>query len=130
MIFPIPLTHRLERSPNGGMNFLKKACHSSHLEVAIQVHSAVGTCAVMCHRYSNSMSMSLSMSLSMSVSISVSVFVSVSLSVSVNESVSIKYGATNIFVRCGNYLVSFQGPYEVARKLKGPLTREEMDKIS
>ncbi len=69
-----------------------------------------------------SLSMFLSMSVSMSVSISMSVSVSVSGSVSVNESVSIKYGATNIFVRRGNYSVNFQGPYEVARKLKGPLT--------
>jgi hypothetical protein len=60
---------------------------------------------------------------SMSVSISVSVSVSVSMTVSVNESVSIKYGATNSFVRRGNYSVNFQGLYEVARKLKGPLTR-------
>jgi hypothetical protein len=86
------------------------------------------------HKCSNSMSVSLSMSLSMSVSISVSVGVSVlclfPCSVSGNESVSIKYGATNIFVWRGNYSVNFQGPYEVAQKLKGPLTWEGMDKIS
>jgi hypothetical protein len=46
MIFPIPLTHRLERSPNGGIHFFLKACDSSHSEEALQVYSAVGTCAV------------------------------------------------------------------------------------
>ncbi len=55
------------------------------------------------------------MSISVGVSVSVSVFVSVSVSVSVNESVSIKYDATNIFVRRGNSSVNFQGTYEVAR---------------
>jgi hypothetical protein len=69
-----------------------------------------------------SLSMSVSMSVSMSMSISVSVSVSVSVFVSVNESVSIKYGGTNIFVRRGNYSVNFQGHIEVAWKLKGPLT--------
>jgi hypothetical protein len=66
------------------------------------------------------MSMSVGVSVSMSVSMTVSVAVSVS--VSVNVSVSIKFGATNISVRHGNYTVNFQGPYEVAWKLKGPLT--------
>jgi hypothetical protein len=33
-----------------------------------------------------------------------------------------KYGAMNIYVRHGNYIVDSQGLYEVARKLKGPLT--------
>jgi hypothetical protein len=74
-------------------------------------------------KYSNSMSVSLFMSESMSIG------VSVSMTVSVNVSVSIKYGATNIFVRHGNYSVNFQGSYEVAWKLKGPLTGERMDKI-
>ncbi len=90
---------------------------------------------------SNSMSTSLSMSLSMSVSMSLSMSVSISVSVgvsvpclfpcpvSVNESVSIKYGATNIFLWRGNYSVNFQGPYEVAQKLKGPLTWEGTDRI-
>jgi hypothetical protein len=33
--------------------------------------------------------------------------------------VSIKDGATNIFVRHGNYSINSQGPNKVARKLKG-----------
>jgi hypothetical protein len=77
-------------------------------------------------KYSNSMYVSLSMSVfvsvSMSISMSVFIFVSVSVSVSVNVSVSIKYGAKNIFVRHANYSVNFQGPFEVAWKLKGPFT--------
>ncbi len=64
----------------------------------------------------------MSVSMFVSVSVSMSVSISVSVAVSVNASVSIKYGATNIFVRCGNYSVNFQGPYEVARKVKEPLT--------
>ncbi len=63
-------------------------------------------------------------------SVSVSVSFSVSLSVSVNVSVSTKYGATNIFVRRGNYSVNFQGPYEVAWKIKRPLNWEGMEEIS
>jgi thiamine phosphate synthase YjbQ (UPF0047 family) len=73
-------------------------------------------------KYSNSMSVSLTMSVSVSMSVSMSVSVSVSVSISVSKSKSIKDGATNIFVRHSNYSVNFQGPYEVARKLKGPLT--------
>jgi hypothetical protein len=77
-------------------------------------------------KYSNYMSMSLSMSMCMSVSMSVSMYVSMSVSVSVSVSVyvslSIKYGATNIFVRHSNYTANFQGPFEVAWKLEGPLT--------
>ncbi len=50
---------------------------------------------------------------------------SVSISVSVSMSVSVlfqfKYGAMDIYGRHGNYIVDFQGSYEVARKHKGPL---------
>jgi hypothetical protein len=55
----------------------------------------------------------------LSVSISISMSVSVSMSLSVMF--QIKYGAMNIYGRPGNYIVDFQGSYEVVRKLKGPL---------
>ncbi len=52
--------------------------------------------------------------------LSVSVFVSMSVSISMSVSVlfKFKYGAMNIYGR-GNYIVNFQGSYEVAQKLKG-----------
>jgi hypothetical protein len=46
---------------------------------------------------------------------------SVSVSMSVSMLYQFKYGAMNIYGRHGNYIVDFQGSYEVARKLKGPL---------
>jgi hypothetical protein len=59
------------------------------------------------------------------VSVSASMSISVSMSVSVSISMSVlfpfKYGAMNIYGRQGNYIDNFQGSYEVARKLKGPL---------
>jgi hypothetical protein len=73
-------------------------------------------------KYSNSMSVSLSMSMCMSVSMYVSMSVSISVSVSVYVSLSIKYDATDIFVRHGNYSANCQGPFEVAWKLEGPMT--------
>jgi hypothetical protein len=47
--------------------------------------------------------------------------VSVSISMSVSVLFKFKYGAMNIYGRYGNYIVNFQGSYEVAEKLKGPL---------
>ncbi len=41
----------------------------------------------------------------------------------------IKYGAMNVSVRHGNYIANSQGSYEVAQKLKGPLTWDYMGKI-
>ncbi len=61
----------------------------------------------------------------LSVSVSISMSVSVSMSFSISMSVSVlfqfKNGAMNIYGRHGNYIVDFQGFFEVARKLKGPL---------
>ncbi len=54
-------------------------------------------------------------------SVSVSVSMSVSISMSVYVLFQFKYGAMNINGGHGNYIVDFQGSYEVARKLKGPL---------
>ncbi len=59
--------------------------------------------------------------LSVSVSMSVSVSISVSISMSVSVLFQFKYGAMNINGGHGNYIDDFQGSYEVARKLKGPL---------
>ncbi len=53
--------------------------------------------------------------------VSVSVSMSVSISISVSMLFKFKYGAMNIYGRYGNYIVNFQGSYEVAQKLKGPL---------
>ncbi len=49
--------------------------------------------------------------------LSVSVFVSMSVSLLFQ----FKYGAMNINGGHGNYIVDFQGSYEVAWKIKGPL---------
>jgi hypothetical protein len=57
----------------------------------------------------------------LSVSVSVSISMSVSVSMSVSMLFQFKYGAMNIYGRHGNYIVDFQGSYEVAWKLKGPL---------
>jgi hypothetical protein len=57
-----------------------------------------------------------------SVSLSMSVSVRVSLSVSLTVSASIRYDALNIYFRHGNCLVDSQDPWEVAQKLKKPLT--------
>jgi hypothetical protein len=58
-------------------------------------------------------------------SVSISMTISVSMSVSISTSISVvfqfKYGAMNINGGHGNYIVDFQGSYEVAWKLKGPL---------
>ncbi len=59
--------------------------------------------------------------LSVSVSASISVSMSVSISMSIAVLFQFKYDAMNINGRHGNYIVDFQGSYEVARKLKGPL---------
>jgi hypothetical protein len=42
--------------------------------------------------------------------------------VCVRDYVNIKFGAKNIYVLHGNYIVDFQRLYKVARKLKGPPT--------
>jgi hypothetical protein len=52
------------------------------------------------------------------------VFVDVSVHVNLNSD------AMNIYVRYGNFIVNSQGSYDVARKLKGPLSRERIGKIS
>jgi hypothetical protein len=70
----------------------------------------------------------LSVSVPVSMSVSVSMFVSVSMSISML--IQFKYGAMNIYGRHGNYIVDSQGSYEVAGKLKGPLIKERMVKIS
>jgi hypothetical protein len=57
----------------------------------------------------------------LSVSVSVSISMSVSVSMSVSMLFQFKYGAMNIYGRHGNYIVDFQGSYEVVWKLKGPL---------
>jgi hypothetical protein len=54
-------------------------------------------------------------------SVSVSVSMSVSISMSISVLFQFKYGGMNINGGHGNYIVEFQGSYEVARKLKGPL---------
>jgi hypothetical protein len=50
---------------------------------------------------------------------------SVSISMSVPVSVSIKYGAMNIYVQNGNHSINLQGLYKVARKLKGPVHKRD-----
>jgi hypothetical protein len=55
-------------------------------------------------------------------SVSVSMSMSVSVSMSISVLFQFKYGAMNIYGRYGNYIVDSQGFYEVALKLKGPLT--------
>jgi hypothetical protein len=57
----------------------------------------------------------------LSVSVSVSVSMPVSIFMSVSVLLKFKYGAMNIYGRHGNFIVDFQGSYEVAQKLKGPL---------
>jgi hypothetical protein len=54
-------------------------------------------------------------------SVSISVSMSVSISMSISVLFQFKYCAMNIYGGHGNYVVDFQGSYEVARKPKGPL---------
>jgi hypothetical protein len=56
-------------------------------------------------------------------SVSVSVSMSVSISMSVSVLFKFKYGAMDIYGQYGitAYIVNFQGSYEVAQKLRGPL---------
>ncbi len=73
------------------------------------------------HVHIRVLSVSVSVPMSVSVSMSFSVSMSVSISMSVSVLFQFKYGAMNIYGRQGNYIFDFQGSYEVARKLKGPL---------
>ncbi len=95
---------------------------------------AIGTIALYLQKISisNSAFKSVSMSVSVSLTLSLSLPFSVSLSLSVSLSVSVlhTYGAMNIYVRHGNYVVDSQGSYEVMRKIKRPPSWERMGTIS
>jgi hypothetical protein len=125
------------------MNFLKSSRHCFDYEVALQLYSAIGNCAVIFQRHSMGQLRHMKYLakvrqfhdhvhvrghvhvLVLSVSVSVSMPVSISMSVSVSMSILVlllfKYGAMNIYGRHSDYIVDSQGSYEVARKLKGPL---------
>jgi hypothetical protein len=91
------------------MKYLAKVCQF-HVHVRVRGHVHVRVRGYV-HVHVRVLSVSLSVSMKVSVSISISVLF------------LFKYGAMNVYGRHGNYSVNFQGSYEVARKLKGPLIK-------